>query len=382
MRKHKRILALVLMLCMVFTMFTGCKKDDSTFFSITKEAAAFESYTYVGNGEITMYGETVNFEVSGKVNGGDWTLGLKLWTADEEIELAEALVYVDDSLYVNLDGILDTVSSYVVGVNFRSVLADIYGIPVGWYEIPMPKGYLALNSDTYKEYNELGLELLEELLKGIEIKKEKSNFVIELNSTEQLSIIIDNMATYFENNEQKVMDSITGAQFEKMGDAVCEMLDTYGNAIINVVERLNEEKSLGYSGQEFEEARASVQEEIVSFKEEMKEIYNEEMQAEFHEAFAEGIAQMRQTAADIKEYDMGENTVSLKISNSMTGKEGKKEYTVKVEGEAVSSEESVSGVAEFTMKQENVSISVPENAYALEDWLYNVLSALYDISGM
>lgn len=380
MRKHKRILAFVLMLCMVFTMLTGCKKDDSTFFSITKEAAAFESYTYVGSGEFTMYAETINFEVSGKVNGGDWTLGARLWTEDEEINLAETLVYVDNSLYVNLDEILGTVSSFVIGVNFRSVLEDMYGIPVGWYELPMPEGYFDLNSDIYKEYSKFGLMFLEEMLNGIEIKKEKSNFTVEINEPKEFSVMLDNLATSVENHKPEFKEFLSGDYINYMKDALVELLDLYGNSIINVMERLNEERSLGYGEEEFQQARASFQDAIDSAKEEVEELTIEEIQAEMEEGFTGIVAELREAAVAMKEYDMGENTVSVKVSNSMEGKTGKKEYNLKVEVEAVSSEESASGIVELTMKQENVEITVPENAYSFEDWLYNILATVYEMT--
>lgn len=370
-KKVRGLVALVLMMCMVLSTFTGCKKDDSTLFSIVEEASNFENYTFDESGVITIDGEEITFKATGVVNGANWSMSLNAGYAAYNVELGEVLKYVDNSLYLNIEAIADAVSAFIPGVNAASMLQDVYGIPVGWYELPMPEGYLDLNNEMYKEQNALSVTMLQDVLNGIEIKKDKDVFTVEINSVDQFVSLVENMATFMEAHKAELIEMSVGT--DEMYDGVVSIVDTYAESAINAISKVNEEQGLGATEADIQEIKDELQVEMDSLKEELTSM-KEEMTTEMEASFDEAIATFREAAEELKGYEMGENTISFVISNSLTGKSGSKEYTADIDLTVAAEETEVTMVIDSIIKQETVEVTLPENAIKLDDWMYAIIS--------
>lgn len=370
-KRVKGITALFLMMCMVLSTFVGCKKDDSTLFSIVKEASAFENYTFNESGVITIDGEEITFEVAGTVNGANWSASIKGAYGAYNIDLGEVIMYVDNSLYLNIQSICDAVSAFVPGVNASSMLQDVYGIPVGWYELPMPEGYLAMNGEMYKEQNEFSVTMLEEMLSGIEIKKDKDVFTVEINSVDQFVKLMENMTIFMEKHKAELIEMSVGS--DEMYDGLVSIVDTYANSAVNAVVRINDEQNLGATEADIQGLKDEIQVEMDGLKEELTAI-KDETKAEMEASFDEAIALFKEAATELKDYDMGDNTIAFTIKTSLTGNDGSKEYKADVAMDVVAEESSVGLTMNSVIKQETVEVKVPEGAVALDDWMYAIMS--------
>lgn len=370
MKKMKKLLALLLVAVMVLS---GCKKEEATMFTVMEDAGEMTKYSYEITAEIesTISGmEEAAIVLKGETDGKRTSLGIEVDYLFFSLELEELLIVDKDAIYINAEEILALAETYI-GYDVE----DMLGMELKWIELPYAEGLI--NTSNTEESTKLVRSILEAAFAENEQTDKDGVHTVAIDGIDELITFVENFAEALEENKDELIKLSAGQDTDAATDAVKATVNLYMDAMISAVEKFSADNDLGITDEDIEEMKASVEAELENLNldtETDTEDAMEEAFDELEEAFEELID-------GLNEVDKDKSSIDFTMSNSLTGKEGSREYTAEINLEIIDdvSDDEIKLVVESVMKEDkDLEVDIPKNVTELEELIYGILDFAYN----
>ncbi len=374
MKRIRTILAILLIAAMALT---GCKYEKDTMFTIMEEAGEIEKYYYELRAKLESNipnFENIEIVLNGKHDGERVALGFEIDYALFNLKIEDLIIADKDTVYINVGKVLRLVEAYT-GYDVE----DTYGIELEWLELPVADGLLDM-ADT-KEYTGLMCKMLEEALADNEITDKSSTHTVVIESFDDIITFVENLAESVDNNKEDIIELIAAYDENAVMEAYKDTIELCMDAAVSGIMKFNEEYQLGITDEEIEGLRAEAEEALSEVGEELEAYMDADMEAAAEEllynldvAFADFVEGL-----EVADEDMGE--LSFTLSNSMTGKEREREYSVEFVAEMsdADSDEMMKLTVEYVLTEAiRLRIEAPKDVTTLEELVYIICECYYE----
>lgn len=254
--KLKKILSVLLVLCLAIGMLTACgDKDDDKGRKTNKETDApivkgdlksmLEAIRGTESGvlyvEQNFSGKTSSEAASGKTvteirfdrKAGEYAVRTTIDTVAGEIKLTsscDVLVIKDDKLYFNLESIGQLAASAVSpdadeAAEYEEFIKSIKG----WFVLPLPKGWETMADRLCDEAT--SAELLDTIVSSVKAEGQDGDYTVALKTKADYKVVLDKLNTFINNNgkkfSQNLMDFLRNLGGIDINAYVSELLDFY-----------------------------------------------------------------------------------------------------------------------------------------------------------
>lgn len=169
MKRLQRLLSVMLVLIMMATLVSGCKKSkEATMFTVFEEAAEVTEYSYemtlnIESGE-DVFGD-IEVKLSGDTDGERTTVGAKVKVQGITLKFEDALIIESDVIYINI-GELSSVLSMFLGESVAALTEDME-----WLKLELADEYFTESPKASGTYSFMA-DRLEAALEDFEIESE------------------------------------------------------------------------------------------------------------------------------------------------------------------------------------------------------------------
>ncbi len=237
----KKMLTLLLCVCLVVGMFAGCGKGrtdypetiDAQFSEIAKITRGDYDTTFT----VKADGTDLTIQTVCSVNGTDYKLsklavhgkiqGITPRATELDFEIKDLLIVVKDVMYLDLDALKGVVADNakdLLGAEFCKAVAET---EFGYLAIPLPDEYTGTMADIKQMQQELILSLIPQVTKTGEVTSKEHEFVLTLEDGNALAKLMDVFADFVEKNSNTFKDMEDKAFAVKGNEYMKKLADFY-----------------------------------------------------------------------------------------------------------------------------------------------------------
>lgn len=378
----KRIFSLILVLCLVMSLFAGCgskdkKKGDKnsdepdveTAQGTIEKIASIKDGTFETGMKIEVPGANLDYVITSKVSGEDCAVGIKMTgTAQGQnvnINLPDVLILANKMVYFDLNAIKKLIvdNASIAGEEGEQFVDMLKDVNLGWFRIPLPDDMSTTNtasSDVKKS--------VEKLLKDILATGKEDGTTVTFDSADQIKAAMNVVAVFFETDMVKIMQEVGKMETSTidMNKYFQKILDTYYDELVEAMESLEMDKSMidtyvdQIKGQDLNAM--------------MKDFMENSAPAELpDDTELAGIARDIRKAAD----SVTDVPGSVKIATSANGNT----YRADVALDITEGGQTVKGTIWYQATEGGASISAPTNVLKLKDIVDQLFEVVMSVAG-
>lgn len=357
----KKLFSLLLVLCMVMSLFVACgdKKDDDKDKDKASKAESvsdvIESVNGFKKGSFEM-GMKMSFEntsmpnltasFTGKVDGNNASLGMKINGNVEGVALDfsvdEVIVVADGIAYINLGAIAD-IAEKVAGTELSSLLGDT---ELKWFALPLPDEYNTTTSVS-ADAQKAATDFLNDLIAA----GKEDGMKVTFSEAEQMKAALEVIAVFLETKAPSLVTETAGSNTTiDLNAYVTKLIDYYYDDLVTAAESMQMSKD-------------DVDTLIAQIKAEDLNKYLDEVETEVPDSaeFAQMAAEVRKAKDSVT--DEGMKGGSLTVEASAKGSTYRIAASVVNEGDEDAGEVSLY----YEVSEESVSVSAPKDLNTLSE---------------
>ncbi len=357
----KRLFSLLLVLCMVMSLFVACgdkkdkDKDEDKASKAESVSDVIESVNGFKKGSFEM-GMKMSFENTsmpnltasfmGKVDGNNASLGLKVNGNVQGVALDfsvdEVIVVADGIAYINLGAIAD-IAEKVAGTDLSSLLGDT---ELKWFALPLPDEY-----NTTATVSEDAQKAAMDFLKDLIATGKEDGMKVTFSEAEQMKSALEVVAVFLETKAPSLMTETAGSNATiDLNAYVAKLIEYYYDDLVTAAESL-------------EMSKDDVDAMIAQIKAEDLNQYLDEVETEVPDSaeFAQMAAEVRKAKDSIT--DEGMKGGNLTVEASAKGSTYRISASVVNEGAEDAGEISLY----YEVSEDSVSVSAPKDLNTLSD---------------
>lgn len=364
----KRLFSLLLVLCMVMSLFVACgdKKDDDDdedkaskgedkVTKVESVSDVIESVNGFKKGSFEM-GMKMSFENTsmpnltatfmGKVDGNNASLGLKVNGNVQgtalDFSVDEVIVVADGIAYINLGAIVD-IAEKVATTDLGSLLGDT---ELKWFALPLPDEY-----NTAATVSEDAQKAAADFLNDLIAAGKEDGMKVSFSEAEQLKAALEVIAVFLETKAPSLMTEVASSNTTiDLNAYVTKLIDYYYDDLVTAAESL-------------EMSKDDVDTLIAQIKAEDLNKYLDEVETEVPDSaeFAQMAAEVRKAKDSVP--DEGMKDGSLTVEASAKGDTYRIVASVVNEGGEDAGEVSLY----YEVSKESVSVSAPKDLNTLSE---------------
>lgn len=370
MKRLQRLLSVMLVLIMMATLVSGCKKSkEATMFTVFEEAAEVTEYSYemtlnIESGE-DVFGD-IEVKLSGDTDGERTTVGAKVKVQGITLKFEDALIIESDVIYINI-GELSSVLSMFLGESVAALTEDME-----WLKLELADEYFTESPKASGTYSFMA-DRLEAALEDFEIESEDGVHSVTIDGIDEIITFLEAFYDTLEDSEDEYEEKFSYLYDKDHTEILYDTLEQWLNTVIEAQEKYKEENNLPAST---EEELAQSYEVINTYLESIFSDIEGSSDASF-----DSLLDSIETLIEALE-DLDEDSVEAEISfaNSVTGKEGAREFTTELSAEIVdtdSDEEIIISFECITVEDKDTKIKLPKNAADIEEIIYIIYDYAY-----
>lgn len=357
----KKLFSLLLVLCMVMSLFVACgdKKDDDKDKDKASKAESvsdvIESVNGFKKGSFEM-GMKMSFEntsmpnltasFTGKVDGNNASLGMKINGNVEGVALDfsvdEVIVVADGIAYINLGAIAD-IAEKVAGTELSSLLGDT---ELKWFALPLPDEYNTTTSVS-ADAQKAATDFLNDLI----ATGKEDGMKVTFSEAEQMKAALEVIAVFLETKAPSLVTEAAGSNTTiDLNAYVTKLIDYYYDDLVTAAESMQMSKD-------------DVDTLIAQIKAEDLNQYLDEVETEVPDSaeFAQMAAEVRKAKDSVT--DEGMKGGRLTVEASAKGSTYRIAASVVNEGDEDAGEVSLY----YEVSEESVSVSAPKDLNTLSE---------------
>lgn len=379
MKNMKKFCSLLLVLVMVATLFAGCKKDKSTFFTAVSDANTFEKYTYemafdVSSSMPQLDGAKAT--IKGTCDGKAISMGVSVEYSYITVDIDELLVITDGATYINAGEVVNVVNKYLGGiVDLNSYINTfLNGQSLAWVEIPYAKGLVKVSND--EEQVKLVVAILEEMFDGFEFTNEDGNHSVTIKKPEDFGKLMKNAIKAVKGHKKELKNMMT----ESAGntDAIKETVNIYKDAFVSAVKSFNNANNLGMSDSDIAELESMMDDAIEEALSEVN-VDPDDLDSAYDELFDaldDAEDEIEDMVDELKDSDAD---VKITLSNSIEGKAGERTYKMNMSATVKEDDDNATIKMKATCKEnEDAKVKKPSDVLTIDDIMGIALGFMYD----
>lgn len=363
----KRLFSLLLVLCMVMSLFVACgeKKDDDdkdadgkttkaeSASEVVEAMSGFKKGSFEMGVDMALTAQSQNLKASvfGKVDGQNASVGLTMKGSVEGQELDftvdEMFIVADGIAYINLGAIVDLVKSVDA-----DTAAMFDGLDLKWFALPLPDEYTKTSNGTISaEAQKAAMDFLKDLI----ATGKQDGMKVTFSQASELQAAMEVVAVFLETKAESILNEVMSASSNTTID-----LNAYAQKLID------------YYYDDLVEAAESMQmtkDDVDALLEQVKaQDLNQYIESAGNEVEIPDSAELAQMAAEIREAkesitdeDMTGGSISIEASQ--------KGSTYRVEASVVNTDGDDAGTVSmyYELSEESVSVSAPKDVNSLTD---------------
>lgn len=371
----KRLFSLLLVLCMVMSLFVACgeKKDDDdkddngktnakteSVSDVVEQMSDFKKGSFEMGMDIALTGtmaQNMTASVFGKVDGQNASLGMSLKGTVEgmavDFTVDELLIVADNIAYINLGAIVDIVKSLDA-----ETAAMFDGLDLKWFALPLPDEYTQSTTGTISaEAQKAAADFLKDLI----ATGKQDGMKVTFSQASEVQAAMEVVAVFLETKAESILNEVMGASdvTVDLNAYAQKLIDYYYDDLVEAAESMQMTKD-------------DVDEMLEYVKAEDLNQYIDDVE---NEVEIPDSAELAQAAAEIRKAKESVTDDNIK-NNSLTIEASQKGSTYRVAVSVVNTDGDDAGTVSvyYEISEDSVSVSAPKDVNSLTDLVAILIS--------
>ncbi len=373
MRRLQKLLSVMLVVIMMATLVSGCKKTkETTMFTVIEEAAEVTEYSY----EMTLNIESdedvfgnIEVKLSGETDGERTTVGAKVKVQGISLKFEDALIIESDAIYINI-GELSSALKLFLGASMADIAEDME-----WIKLEFADEYFTETPKESGTYSFMA-DRLETALDEFEIESEDGVHSVTIESIDEVIVFLEAFYDTLEDSEDEYEEKFGYLYDKDHTEILYDTIEQWLTTVIEAQEKYKQENNLP----------ASTEEELAESYEVMNdylEVIFSDVEGSSDASFDSLLESIEILVNALEDLDEDSAEVEINIANSVTGKEGAREFTTEISADIAdtdSGEEIIISFECITVENKDIEIKLPKDVADIEDIVY-IICEYADASG-